>query len=1385
MKAAFRKTLAVSLMLSIAFPAQIVGPALAEDIDIYAADTGTATNPNILVVIDNSANWSAANQHWPNNLKQGQSELNSLRTVISELGSDVNLGLMMFTPGSGSAIDGGYVRYHVRQMTATNKAAFQEMLGNPSGCTDAANSLNGTPNCLYQNFDAPSEKVGTAKTDYSAAMFDVFKYFGGYTSPANALANTAGTPVDASHFGALRYAGNPETNSDAAAYGTTVPSGYAGSCDNKGCYNPPLSSTNSCAKNYVVFIGNGYPTQDSSPALLTGVGGSATALSVPDLTTTTTSTPTLLATSVLGAYASQAACETAAAATYGAAYNSYSCTVASSNTTTATTALAATSCGQYADAAACSAAETTANSPTYDSVSCTVLNANCGGTTTLADSACNEFASQAACQAQTTVGGTTYNSVACTQKAGNCSYPETASGTSSCRVNTSSCVANGSTDLPGYTSYSCGATLTAGCTATGTVTVCASSAANCTANQATSLPGYTSYTTSYTNNNCVPNVGGSKQCVINGTSTVGNTYAISGSRSNASGISYSRVGAGLPTSTFNRTGSKATTQYSYAIYGNTTVTAATATGTFSGTSGNYADEWARFLNQTDVSSATGKQGVSTYTIDVFKDAQDANETKLLMSMARAGGGKYFSATNEEAIKNALRQIFSEIQSVNSVFASSSLPVSVNTQGTYLNQVFMGMFRPDGGSKPRWFGNLKQYQFKIFDTLKLADKNGDQAISSTTGFITPCADSFWTTDSGTYWNYGGSNATGSCTAQTSTFPAAGSSSAYSDAPDGDVVEKGGAAQRLRGVGSSGGTLVSTATRYALCAGGDTPATASCRLLKTCDGSTSTSCTALTSFDTSNTAALTAAAFGVADDATKNNLVNWVRGQDLDDENGNNVTTEMRPSAHGGVVHSQPAVVDFGGTTGVVTFYGGDEGVLHAVDGGKTDSEGVELWGFIAPETFGRLNRLKLNSPLINFPGVSMALTPTPTAKNYFFDGSIGVYQSGATVWIYPTMRRGGRAIYAFDVSTPASPTIKWRKGCFTNSTSDDSSCSTGWSAIGQTWSKPQVATLNGYGTTPVLVFGGGYDSCEDTDSQTRCAGTRKGAGIWFVNADTGALLRYYPTHYSVPGDVTLLKDASGNITYVYAADTGGYVYRINVGTYDGTAFTDWSGNSAATDIDIAYLSEPTAVPPQQRKFLYGPSVVVNEGFNAVLLGSGDREHPLLTNYPCADPVTNEFFMLKDTPTAYAANIAPGDLYNVTGLAAPLQATLDATQGWLFSLSTCEQVVNRALTIGGTTYFGTNAPTQSTPGTCSTNLGTARGYAVDFLSGTGNTESTIYVGGGLPPSPVGGVVDIDGQKQPFCIGCTPPGTPSPSPLEGNPIDISPTGARYRVYWYLKTD
>ena len=124
--------------------------------------------------------------------------------------------------------------------------------------------------------------------------------------------------------------------------------------------------------------------------------------------------------------------------------------------------------------------------------------------------------------------------------------------------------------------------------------------------------------------------------------------------------------------------------------------------------GLYADEWARYMYQTDIyGTLDDNQGITTYTVGLLSSGCRADYPALLTSMAKVGGGKYFATSSYSEISTAILAILNEIQAVNSVFASASLPVSVNAQGTYLNQIFLGMFRPDASANPRWLGNLKQ------------------------------------------------------------------------------------------------------------------------------------------------------------------------------------------------------------------------------------------------------------------------------------------------------------------------------------------------------------------------------------------------------------------------------------------------------------------------------------------------------------------------------------------------------------------------------------------------------------------------------------------------------------------------------------------------------
>ena len=72
-------------------------PAGADDIDIFTgASAGTSINPRILIVLDNTSNWSAANQGWAGGVKQGQSELRTLKKVIGTLSENINVGLFQY-----------------------------------------------------------------------------------------------------------------------------------------------------------------------------------------------------------------------------------------------------------------------------------------------------------------------------------------------------------------------------------------------------------------------------------------------------------------------------------------------------------------------------------------------------------------------------------------------------------------------------------------------------------------------------------------------------------------------------------------------------------------------------------------------------------------------------------------------------------------------------------------------------------------------------------------------------------------------------------------------------------------------------------------------------------------------------------------------------------------------------------------------------------------------------------------------------------------------------------------------------------------------------------------------------------------------------------------
>lgn len=1085
---------------------------VAEDIDIFVGGSGVATRANVLIVIDNTSNWSAQNQHWPSGLAQGQSEVRAIKNVINTItDASINIGLMAYVTGSSSGNDGGYIRQAVEAMDTDNKVLFSQKL-----------------DTIFNNINDTSEKV-SSNMPYGNLMFDVFKYFGGYTSPIHATDNIAGSPTDSTHFGPLAYADTvkvPATLADADGYNSKYTE-----------FKPPFGEGDNCVRNYIIFIGNGFPNADNT-TLLSNVGGDISRIALEDYQETVTP-------------------------------------------------------------------------------------------------------------------GT------CTNRG----YSDTCVNNNAC--STSPFVAAADNTLQcGTDSLSCG--------------------------------------------------GGKRKYMVQECTP--------------------------------------------------TITSGTPTGTLSFAAANkerYADEWARFLYQTDVNAAPGQQNVITYAIDVYKDQQSADQTALLRSMAKNGGGAYFAATNEDAILEALKKIFIEIQGVNSTFASASLPVNATNRAQNENQVFIGMFRPDPEAKPRWPGNLKRYQLVQSGAyVELGDVSGALAVDTQTGFISDCAASFWTTDSpldpadktkGYYWKDVKTNpsAVGKCT--TSPYDK------YSDLPDGPIVEKGAVAEVIRR--------------------GNNPASPDSVLRRTIytlfGGSLATM--------TSANAGLSASDY------------DFIIGKDVNDENSNGNLTEPRPSLHGDVIHSRPLPINYGAGKGVTVYYGANDGTLRSVEA----DTGVENWAFIAPEFNSKLPRLRTNSPLVNYPGFSLLdIDPVPKAKDYFFDGGIGIYQNAdnTNVWIYPTMRRGGRMIYAFNVTNPDTPVFKWKAGC-PNLTNDDGCTSGDLVDIGQTWSTPNVAFIKGYSsTTPVLVVGGGYDNCEDENKKSPDCGSAKGNAVYVLNADDGTLVRKFSTTGSVPADVAMIDvNNDAQVDFAYVTDTRGNIYRIN--------FIDPSTKAALSSSDWN-MYKVAKTEGYGRKFLYPPALLQAPNNKVYLaIGSGDREHPLQTQYPYND-VTNRFYVyLDDTTSTDLYDLDSTDkMFNYTSTTSCTSTGVLPTstmKGWFMDLNQNgigEQTVGSAVIAGGLVTFSTNRPVPASADSCAPALGQARGYWVDLFNGSGaigvsgscdGSRSSIFVGGGLPPSPVVGTVPIDGKPTTVIIGA--PQRTGAASSQYSPQQVKPLikSKRKMKYWKSSGD
>jgi len=500
-----------------------------------------------------------------------------------------------------------------------------------------------------------------------------------------------------------------------------------------------------------------------------------------------------------------------------------------------------------------------------------------------------------------------------------------------------------------------------------------------------------------------------------------------------------------------------------------------------------------------------------------------------------------------------------------------------------------------------------------------------------------------------------------------------------------------------------------------------------------------------------------------------IINYVRGADILDEDGDSDVTENRSIITGDVIHSEPSIFQYryaDGTSKTMIYFGANDGMLHAVLD-VTESSGVlptvtthgtEEWAFIPPDQLPRLKEM--------IEGVDHQSYVDATPKIYFKDiGGDGVVDSGHgdKVVLICGERKGGSGYFALDVTDPSTPQYLWRINQY-----DDSGI--GWAApttviaeLGETWSEPQFGVVKTTDEdtigTPVFFIGGGYSS--DNSS---------GKAVIAVNVMTGAVVKKFSIgmNYSVPSTVLVIdENDNGFVDKVYVGDLGGQMWRF-------ASFTDSGGNSLAfpnCNENIHSWKGHVffkADNNNSRKFFYPPSLTLEKGYDMIFMGTGDRENACCNNRNNACSFTGPDIIaaVKETHSLTPI-IGETDLVDVTDPRAT-SSDLPAANGWYIRLvdgngnAVGEKVLAEGTVFYKTFYITTFTPNNDPliPG------GDAKLYALSYLSGAAvldfnndsNLERMLNIGRGIPSKPVT-LITRAGTKLLISVLSENPGTASP--------------------------
>lgn len=751
------------------------------------------------------------------------------------------------------------------------------------------------------------------------------------------------------------------------------------------------------------------------------------------------------------------------------------------------------------------------------------------------------------------------------------------------------------------------------------------------------------------------------------------------------------------------------------------------------------DDVAKYLYDNDMSTTfDGKQNITTYAIGFGSIGSDADAVALLNSATNNthGHGATYLAGNQSQLVTALTQVMSQIFSVDTSFVAPVVPVSPENRTYSSSRVYMGFFKPVNMSY--WEGNLKKYG--LDSNNNITDKNGNIA-----NYVDVNGDGI---DDNTHSALpsGASNGTFKST----------STSFWSSGADAGEVNEGGAGEVLLDRATPRNIYTFTGTSTSL---------------------TDTS-NAFSTTNTVITAATLGVATSADKDALINFIYGtdsydenlnaittekraWILGDIL----------HSKPLVVNYASYTFNTANESNcGTNKSLIYVGDDDGMLHAFK----DCDGSEAWAFIPPDLLGNLRYIPGQTHTYFVDSA-----PSVYVYDANKDGNITGSDKVILV-IGQRRGGGGNAVpatgtyYALDVSNPLVPIFLWRVSNTQTQIGTVTTATTTFSELAESWSEPKIVKMKISNTDKIVaIIGAGYDNLNE-DGRYGHTQVYTGTGA-VVNANTGADAITSPITvspgnpvspkgrgiyaievatlsagvpsltasgtriwgyiygastnesaspatnsgmaFSFAGEIAAIDtDSNGYIDRLYSVDTGGNLWRFDVGDQ---STSNWRGKKI-------FSSNPSSGTDVGRKVFYKPTATLEKDYAVVYFGTGDREHPLNRH------VVDRIYAVKDR--GQTTPKGEGDLLDVTsdqlqtttiasgsGSIADILSQLAATSnyGWYIQLNQHdgEKVLAPPTLFSKTVYFTTYAPsTVTVTDPCQpANLGTSYQWALNYLTG----------------------------------------------------------------------